>query len=182
MIIRKIIGARFYKSDEDEDEESNSPRDTLGHGTHVSSTAAGSIVENASYYGLATGTAKGGSPGSRIAMYKVCNRNGCSGSSILAAFDNAIADGVHLLSLSLGAPAWADIRLVDDPIAIGSFHAVEKGITVICSAGNDGPFASTVVNAAPWIMTVAASTIDRDFRSDLLLGGNQVVKVTKYIV
>ncbi|CAI0382507.1 unnamed protein product [Linum tenue] len=64
----------------------------------------------------------------------------------------------------------------DDTISIGAFHAVESGITVVCSAGNDGPDSATVVNAAPWILTVAATTIDRDFESDVVLGGGKVVK------
>ncbi|KAL0704670.1 hypothetical protein Bca4012_071095 [Brassica carinata] len=172
---RKIIGARFYKSPDD-DSEYFTTRDVIGHGTHTSSTAAGSAVENASYYGVASGTAKGGSPNARIAMYKVCNPGGCAGSSILAAFDDAIADGVDVLSLSLGAPSYAHIELNTDPIAIGAFHAVEQGILVVCSAGNDGPNGGTVVNIAPWIMTVAANTIDRDLESDVVLGGSKVIK------
>ncbi|CAH2036747.1 unnamed protein product [Thlaspi arvense] len=172
---RKIIGARFYKNPDD-DSEYFTTRDVIGHGSHVSSTAAGSAVENASYYGVASGTAKGGSPNARIAMYKVCNPGGCTGSSILAAFDDAIADGVDVLSLSLGAPSYARIELHTDPIAIGAFHAVEQGIVVVCSAGNDGPDGGTVVNTAPWIMTVAANTIDRDLESDVVLGGNKVIK------
>ncbi|CAN7099008.1 unnamed protein product [Brassica rapa subsp. narinosa] len=172
---RKIIGARFYKSPDD-DSEYFTTRDVIGHGTHTSSTAAGSAVENASYYGVASGTAKGGSPNARIAMYKVCNPGGCAGSSILAAFDDAIADGVDVLSLSLGAPSYAHIELNTDPIAIGAFHAVEQGILVVCSAGNDGPNGGTVVNTAPWIMTVAANTIDRDLESDVVLGGSKVIK------
>ncbi|KAL9857085.1 CO(2)-response secreted protease [Arabidopsis thaliana] len=172
---RKIIGARYYKN-LDDDSEYYTTRDVIGHGSHVSSTIAGSAVENASYYGVASGTAKGGSQNARIAMYKVCNPGGCTGSSILAAFDDAIADGVDVLSLSLGAPAYARIDLNTDPIAIGAFHAVEQGILVICSAGNDGPDGGTVTNTAPWIMTVAANTIDRDFESDVVLGGNKVVK------
>lgn len=151
----------------------------VGHGTHVASTAAGSEVQGVSYYGLAEGTAKGGSPGSRIAMYRVCSpNNGCRGSSILAAFDDAIADGVDVLSLSLGAPSFFKPQITDDPIALGAFHAVQHGITVVCSAGNDGPDPGTVVNAAPWIVTVAASTIDRAFESDVVLGDNTVIKVT----
>ncbi|KAK6115165.1 hypothetical protein DH2020_007434 [Rehmannia glutinosa] len=63
-----------------------------------------------------------------------------------------------------------------DPIAIGAFHAVEKGIIVVCSAGNSGPISSSVVNVAPWILTVAATTIDRDFEADIVLGGNKVIK------
>ncbi|KAG6591258.1 CO(2)-response secreted protease, partial [Cucurbita argyrosperma subsp. sororia] len=173
---RKIIGARFYESSESDGIRFHSPRDGAGHGTHVASTAAGSAVANASYYGLAAGTAKGGSPGSRIAMYRVCMADGCHGSSILAAFDDAINDGVDVLSLSLGAPTYYKPELTTDPIAIGAFHAVEKGITVVCSAGNDGPTPGSVVNDAPWILTVAASTIDRDFESDVVLGNKKVIK------
>ncbi|KAF3445319.1 hypothetical protein FNV43_RR10494 [Rhamnella rubrinervis] len=43
-------------------------------------------------------------------------------------------------------------------------------IIVVCSAGNDGPSTATVANVAPWILTVAASTIDRDFESDVVFG------------
>lgn len=180
---RKLIGARFYNDDEGSRrgvKPVESARDEIGHGTHVASTAAGSSVEGASYYGLAEGTAKGGSPASRIAMYRVCSPDGCRGSAILAAFDDAIADGVDVLSLSLGAPAGFQSEFSTDPIAIGSFHAVERGIIVVCSAGNDGPSPGTVTNIAPWILTVAASTIDRDFESNVVFGpgGNDnLVKV-----
>ncbi|KAM0942409.1 putative tripeptidyl-peptidase II [Dioscorea sansibarensis] len=171
----KLIGARAYDTDDSSPFpliSTNSPRDDDGHGTHTASTAAGAAVSDASYYGVAAGTAKGGSPTSRIAMYKVCGDFGCSGSSILAAFDDAIADGVDVLSISLGASRFFRPDFDTDPIAIGSFHAVEKKVIVVCSAGNDGPSAESVVNAAPWILTVAATTIDRKFESDIALGGN----------
>ncbi|KAE8057284.1 hypothetical protein FH972_013987 [Carpinus fangiana] len=174
---RKLIGARFYNQSDITFSKLHTPRDTIGHGTHVASTAAGSTVASASYYGLAAGTAKSGSPSSRIAVYRVCSLNGCRGSSILAAFDDAIKDGVDVLSLSLGAPSVLEIGLESDPIAIGSFHAVDNGIIVVCSAGNDGPTSGSVVNVAPWILTVAASTIDRDFQSNVVLGEkNEVIK------
>ncbi|CAK7346143.1 unnamed protein product [Dovyalis caffra] len=174
---RKIIGARSYNGpDDDDDGLVNTPRDMNGHGTHVASTAAGIMVPGASYNGLASGTAKGGSPGSRIAVYRICTYNGCEGSSILAAFSDAIKDGVDILSLSLGYPASHIFDLKEDPIAIGAFHAVENGITVVCSAGNDGPSEKTVSNAAPWILTVAATTIDRKFMSNVVFDGNKVIK------
>ncbi|XVE94521.1 hypothetical protein REPUB_Repub02eG0015900 [Reevesia pubescens] len=174
---KKIIGARSYDVDESSVIKYHSPRDMIGHGTHVASTAAGSEVQGVSYYGLAAGTAKGGSPGSRIAMYGVCSpHNGCRGSSILAAFDDAIADRVDVLSLSLGSSSFLKPDFINDPIALGAFHAVQHGITVVCSAGNSGPTPGSVVNAAPWILTVAASTIDRDFESDVVLGDNKVIK------
>ncbi|XP_071696604.1 CO(2)-response secreted protease-like [Rutidosis leptorrhynchoides] len=169
---RKLIGARYYKARGD----FSSARDRNGHGTHVASTAAGNTVSNASYYGLAMGSAKGGFPGSRIAVYRVCGIRGCLGSNILAAFDDAIADGVDVLSLSLGSTAGYGPNFQRDPIAIGSFHAVEKGITVVCSAGNEGPGRESVVNVAPWVLTVAATSIDRDFQADITLGDKTVIK------
>lgn len=110
-------------------------------------------------------------------MYRVCTSDGCRGSAIMKAFDDAIADGVDVLSLSLGSSSGLEPEFSNDPIAIGAFHAVEKGILVVCSAGNDGPSAKSVVNVAPWILTVAATTIDRDFETDIVLGGNKLIKV-----
>ncbi|CAL5384660.1 unnamed protein product [Camellia sinensis] len=173
---RKLIGARYYNDPDDEGWTNRTPRDMVGHGSHVASTAAGAPVPGASYYGLAMGTAKGGSPGSRIAVYRVCAPDGCLGSAILAAFDDAISDGVDVISLSLGSSPELASEFSSDPIAIGAFHAVENGITVVCSAGNYGPEPGTVVNVAPWILTVGATSIDRDFESNVVLGNNKVIK------
>lgn len=109
-------------------------------------------------------------------MYKVCTAQGCYASAILAAFDDAISDGVDVLSLSLGSTSYQP-DLSSDPIAMGAFHAVERGIIVVSSAGNDGPNRETVANFAPWLLTVAASTIDRNFQSNVILGGNKVIQV-----
>ncbi|MCD7453378.1 hypothetical protein HAX54_020793 [Datura stramonium] len=130
----------------------------------------------ASYYGIAGGTARGGSPGSRIAVYRVCKAYGCSGSEIMKAFDDAIADGVDIINLSFGQPAGAEFEFSKNPIAIGAFHAVQKGIFVVASAGNDGPSPESVVNVAPWIFTVAATTIDRNIETHIPLGRNMLIK------
>lgn len=178
ILNRKLIGARYYPNPDQKDDPDNTPRDTYGHGTHTASTAAGSVVSGASYYGIGEGTAQGGSPESRLAVYKVCLKDiGCSGSSILAGFDDAIADGVNVLSLSLGASPDFRPDLATDPVAIGAFHAVERGILVVCSAGNSGPDPETVVNDAPWIFTVGATTLDRFFQSNVVLGNNKLIKV-----
>lgn len=111
---------------------------------------------------------------SRIAAYKVCWPAGCSSSDILAAIDQAVADGVDVLSLSLGSAG--DRPYHSDNMAIAAFGAVQKGVFVSCSAGNSGPTLSTVGNTAPWIMTVAASYIDRGFPTTIKLGNGRVFK------
>ncbi|KAJ4903084.1 CO(2)-response secreted protease [Raphanus sativus] len=168
---RKLIGARYYKST-----GATSARDSDGHGTHTASTVAGSHVDGASDRGLARGTAKGGQPGCRIAAYKTCTADGCSGSAMLKAIDDAVHDGVDIISISIGSSAAFQSDYLSDPIAIGAFHAERKGIMVIASAGNDGPSASTVTNVAPWLFTVAASNIDRDFQSSVILGSGKVIR------
>ncbi|KAK3006972.1 hypothetical protein RJ639_015573 [Escallonia herrerae] len=100
----KLIGARYYNSEGQYDvSDFRSPRDSIGHGTHTASIAAGREVPGASYMGLAEGIARGGVPSSRIAIYKVCWYRVCSLADILAAFDDAIADGVDIISVSLGS-------------------------------------------------------------------------------
>ncbi|KAG4185748.1 hypothetical protein ERO13_A08G000113v2 [Gossypium hirsutum] len=157
----KLIGARAHHSD--------SARDMEGHGTHTASTAAGKNVVNASFYGLAEGIARGGVPSARIAAYKVCSGILCLSEDILAGFDDAIADGVDLISVSLALEIPVD--LYQDPVAIGAFHAAEKGVLVLQSAGNSGTTGfQSVSSAAPWILSVAASTTDHLFVDKVVLG------------
>lgn len=188
---RKVIGARWFVNgflaeygqplNTSGDQEYLSPRDANGHGTHTSSTAAGSQVSNISYMGLGRGTVRGGAPRARLAIYKVCwnvYRGECADADILKAFDEAIHDGVDVLSISIGSsiPLYSDVD-ERDGIATGSFHAVAKGITVVCGAANDGPSAQTVQNTAPWILTVGASSMDRAFPTRITLGNNKTVLV-----
>ncbi|XP_012472763.1 subtilisin-like protease SBT4.4 [Gossypium raimondii] len=157
----KLIGARAYHSD--------SARDMDGHGTHTASTAAGNNVVNASFYGLAEGIARGGVPSARIAAYKVCDDKECTSEDILAGFDDAIADGVDLISVSLGLDI--PVYFYQDSVAIGAFHAAEKGVLVMQSAGNSGTTGFQFVSSvAPWILSVAASTTDRLFVDKVVLG------------
>ncbi|XVE70719.1 hypothetical protein DITRI_Ditri10aG0093200 [Diplodiscus trichospermus] len=176
---KKLIGARSFSKGYHmatggggiykKPREIESPRDKDGHGTHTASTAAGSHVANASLLGYASGTARGMATHARIATYKVCWETGCFGSDILAGMDRAIQDGVDVLSLSLGGGSAPYYR---DTIAVGAFTAMEKGIFVSCSAGNSGPAKATLANVAPWIMTVGAGTLDRDFPAYAVLGNN----------
>ncbi|RDX66765.1 Subtilisin-like protease SBT4.15, partial [Mucuna pruriens] len=169
----KVIGAKYFNLGQKIlSSDSLSPADDMGHGTHTASTAAGVVVKGANLYGIGKGTARGGVPSARVAVYKVCWSTGCSDMDMLAAFDEAISDGVNLLSVSIGGPSR---DFLTDPIAIGAFHAMARGVLTSCSAGNGGPRPMSVENAAPWILTVAASSIDRQFTTLVALAdGNNV--------
>ncbi|KAL1812619.1 hypothetical protein ACET3Z_022684 [Daucus carota] len=79
---------------------------------------------------------------------------------ILAAFDKAIADGVDIISISVGVAATDYFQ---DSIAIGAFHAMKNRILPYASAGNSGNEPGRVTNVSPWILSVAASTYNRKF-------------------
>ncbi|WZZ31522.1 hypothetical protein YC2023_014923 [Brassica napus] len=128
----KLIGARDYTGE--------GTRDLDGHGSHTASTAAGNAVTGASFFGIGNGTARGGVPAARIAAYNVCTDLGCKTDAVLSAFDDAIADGVDVISVSLG----------DD-------NAIP------------GPTPNSVASVAPWILTVAASTTNREFLTEVVI-------------
>ncbi|PRQ55322.1 putative cucumisin [Rosa chinensis] len=142
----KIIGAPFY-------EPADSARDANGHGTHVASTAAGNTVKDVSYYGIAQGTATGGG-------------------AILAAFDDAIANGVGIITISIGPDKL--ISFNDDPLGIGTFHTMEKGILTTNHSGNDGPLGNTK-SLTPWMLTVAASSTDCRIIDNVVLGNGSTL-------
>uniref|UniRef100_A0A2C9VZK0 Subtilisin-like protease n=1 Tax=Manihot esculenta TaxID=3983 RepID=A0A2C9VZK0_MANES len=177
---RKLIGARYFYKGLSAEVGPNttelSARDTDGHGTHTLSTAGGNFVPGASIFGYGNGTAKGGSPKARVAAYKVCWADGCFSADILAGIDAAISDGVDVLSLSLGGAGAIDYNI--DVIAIGALAAVSRGMSVVASAGNDGPDEFTSSNVAPWVFTIGASTMDRDFTNFVILGNDKSLKGT----
>ncbi|KAG2238360.1 hypothetical protein Bca52824_092391 [Brassica carinata] len=157
----KLIGARYYmdglfkKNKTDSgiiDTEYMSAREALPHGSYVASIAAGAFVPNVSDHGFGMGTARGGAPKARIAMYK---------------------GRVDVISISLGRsiPILSEID-VNNVFSYGAFHAISKGITVLMPAGNSGPDAYSVQNIAPWIITVAGTNLDRWFPTPLTLGNN----------
>ncbi|GER39428.1 subtilase [Striga asiatica] len=159
----KVIGARAFQ----EGNASPLPVDGYGHGTHTASVAVGTFVPGVSIQGNAAGTASGVAPRAHLAAYKVCFAGYCQKSDTLAGIDAAIEDGVDVLSISLG-----DVSnpFYENVIAIGGFAAAKKGILVSVAGGNDGPSASTVINDAPWLLTVGLSTIDRRIRATAKLG------------
>ncbi|KAI9161397.1 hypothetical protein LWI28_016971 [Acer negundo] len=113
-----------------------------------------------------------GNEGAKGINNDIVSIKGCYDSDILAAFDSAVSDGVDVISLSVGGVV---VPYYLDAIAIGAFGASDHGVFVSASAGNGGPGGLTVTNIAPWVTTVGAGTIDRDFPDDVHLGNGKIV-------
>ncbi|NRR31588.1 S8 family serine peptidase [Oxalobacteraceae bacterium] len=184
----KLIGARFYdtgflaQGKATHWTEFKSPRDSVGgtvghggHGTHTSSTAAGNNGVAATAAGIPMGGVSGMAPRARVAMYKVCwsyddatdptgGKNSCWGTDSVAAIEQAVSDGVHVLNYSISGGGT-----INDPVEQAFLHAANAGVFVAASAGNSGP-ANTVAHISPWLTTVAASTHNRFFKATVGLG------------
>jgi hypothetical protein len=142
-------------------------RDSDGHGTHTSSTAAGNITD-ATVLGVPRGQISGVAPGAWVMGYRVCGPVGCYESDSSAAIQQAILDGVDVINFSIGGGADP----ASDPVELAFLDAYAAGLFVSASAGNEGPGASTAEHLAPWLTTVAASTQSREFSSTLTLAAD----------
>ncbi|WP_254660860.1 S8 family peptidase [Bacillus sp. FJAT-27225] len=109
--------------------------DENGHGTHV----AGAIAANGRVMGIG--------PDLKVAAYRVFGPSGGAATSHIAeALMAAADDNVDVVNMSLGGYDWfqdpdyatkdivADVRLFDRAIQ----YAINKGVTVVGSAGNNG--------------------------------------------
>ncbi|MBA3383543.1 MAG: S8 family serine peptidase [Actinobacteria bacterium] len=100
------------------------PDDCQGHGTHVAGIVG------------ASGSIRGIAPGVTFGSYRVF---GCGGSTtadiMLAAMEAALADGMHILNMSIGSSfmTWPQY-----PTAAGSDRLVRNGMIVVASIGNSG--------------------------------------------
>ncbi|HEY7628503.1 MAG TPA: S8 family serine peptidase [Ilumatobacteraceae bacterium] len=141
----------------------DSARDSNGHGTHTTTTAAGNPVASAPIFGFDRGPASGVAPGAWVIEYKVCGLEGCFGSDTAAAAEQAILDGVNVINYSISGGS----NPYGDATELAFLDAYNAGILVSASAGNSGPGAGTTDHRSPWVITVAASTHSRQFQSTL---------------
>ena len=156
------------------------PLDCFGHGSHVAGTAAGFGVTAAgdTFAGpwdattLVSNTfdvGPGVAPEATILAYRVF---GCDGSSDVVdqAIDQAVIDGADVINMSLGSPFGG---ATDDPTSAAAQNAIEAGIIVVASAGNEGPNAFMVgsPSTAPGVISVAALDTIPQFRFASIVGG-----------
>ena len=139
-----------------------SARDADGHGTHTSTTAAGSPVESAPILGIDRGPISGVAPGAHVIGYRVCLDQGCFNSDSIRAVQRGIRDGIDVINYSIGGG-----DAYTDPVEVAFLDAYAAGISVNASAGNSGPGAQTAEHGGPWVTTVGASTSPRWFMTTL---------------
>src|SRR5210317_1185311 len=164
----KLIGARWFidgavETGPIDADEIRSPRDADGHGTHTATTAAGNRT-SASLFGTLVGDIEGIAPKARVAVYKACwlrpgaTRASCNTSDLANAIDSAVADGVDVISYSVGS----SLTRTTAPDDLALLAAAKAGVIAVVAAGNEGPNNGTIGSpaGAPWVITAAASTRD----------------------
>ncbi|KAH0699589.1 hypothetical protein KY284_013804 [Solanum tuberosum] len=134
----KLIGARNLVK------TAKSPLDGDGHGTHTSSTAAGNFVDGANFLGNANGTAVGIAPGAHVAMYRICDDDGCPEAFILAGYDAAIEDGVDGIFVSCSAgnsgPSSATVENGSPWILTVGASSTDRKISAVAVLGNGAEY------------------------------------------
>jgi serine protease AprX len=146
------------------------PADPGGHGTHVAGLVAGD--------GTASGGAYAGvAPGANLIDVRVISATGSTTVSTLIAgmqwvLAHRSAYNIRVVNLSAGAPVT--VSYTNDPLATAVEVLVFAGITVVVSAGNEGPRQSSITSPGsdPYVITVGgvddngtATTADDAFAS-----------------
>jgi minor extracellular serine protease Vpr len=161
----KVIAARSYVSLLSSRQSVQTAADEVGHGTFVAGCAAGRQVS------APLATLSGMAPGAWLGSYKVFGTPGINDTTttaaILAALNDAIADGMDVISLSLGALDY--IPPAEDAEAIALEKAVQGGVVVTIAAGNDGSATHTIGSPGTTddAITVGAVTSAREFAAAL---------------
>lgn len=165
----KVIVSRSYVNLLPRRDVDVSGRDHVGHGTALAVVAAG--VRTAAPLGMIEGIA----PKAFIGNYKVFGspgfNDGTTDDVILKAMDDAVADGMDVINLSLGGDLAP--RLDEDISVLAVERATKAGVIVVVAAGNNGPDLNTMASpgTAPSAITVGAVTSDRTFAASVSVEG-----------
>jgi len=177
---KKLIGAQYFNAAWGGNEaleaqrpwEFMSPRDYNGHGTHTAGTAGGNYKTPTNGPSAGFGGVSGMAPRARISVYKALwstqDASTASGfnSDLVAAIDQAVADGVDAINYSISGTSTNFL----DPVEVSFLFAADAGVFGSQSAGNSGPTTGTVAHPGPWTTTVAAGTHNRNGVGSVTLG------------
>ena len=160
---RKVVGAHWYVegfgADRLRASSSLSPLDDDGHGTLVASVAAGNSGVTVQVPGQRAGLYAGSAPQARLAVYKACwtapdpRDDGCSTADLVTAIDQAVADRVDVLNLSVEGSPDGGVDTVERAL----LGAAEADVVVVGAAGNRGD-AAYAAHAVPWVTSVGGTT------------------------
>ncbi|MBM7587949.1 subtilisin family serine protease [Bacillus pakistanensis] len=122
------------------------------HGTHVSGTIVGQAENDSDYKVI------GVAPDAELHAYRVLGKYGSgSNSAVIAGVDRAVADGMDVINLSLGASTNNPL----DASSLAVDNAVLSGVTAVVAAGNTGELGNSTLGspgAAALALTVGASS------------------------
>jgi uncharacterized protein (TIGR03437 family) len=162
----KVIVARNYVAMQGDPTDTPTAMDRDGHGTFVAALAAGrrAIGPWAEITGVA--------PAAQLGNYRVtgspltASAGSPTDAAIIAAFNDAVADGMNVINLSYGGGP-SDLPS-DSPIDQAVAGAVKAGVVMAMAAGNDGaacgpPCYVTISSPgdSPEAVTAGASTNSR---------------------
>lgn len=158
---RKVVGARWFVDgfgvERLRSSSALSALDDDGHGTMMASIAAGNAGVTAQVPGQRSALYTGTAPAARLAIYKACwtapdpADDGCATADLVTAIDQAVADRVDVVNLSVEGPP----RL--DTVERALLGAAEADIVVVAAAGNRGP-QGYAAHPSPWVTTVGGTT------------------------
>lgn len=144
-----------------------------GHGTHV----AGIIAADSS--SAKDGSRLGVAPDADLACFAIGAV--LFTTAVVTAYDYML-DQPDLLGIDVVNNSWGNsYRQFDpnDPVAVATKAVVDRGVTVVFAAGNSGtgavPMSLNPFSQSPWVISVAAGTVDRargDFSSNGLVHDN----------
>ncbi len=120
-----------------------SPRDRDGHGTGVASAAAAEQISTPAFSTAGQSLViQGMAPKAYLGSYKIAGSpgvaEGASDQTLIQAVEDAVTDGMDVITTSWGAPAFTDAA--SDPVASAFEAAAKTGAVVIAAAGNNGGF------------------------------------------